>query len=122
MKKIIILSSLLGLIMLSFIILPFILAEETTTEPIFDTEEYSDIFNRSGDAYEHLLDDLCGMMEIAERFKDTDYHYTESDMEEIVMRDGINGTQEMIDIFNHLLNLTKSDIEQWQEKEINVES
>jgi hypothetical protein len=69
--------------------------------------EYVSIINRTGDGYEHTLDDLCGMMEIAQRFRDDpDYHYDPADMDHIIMRDGINGTQELIDLYNELLNAT----------------
>ena len=69
--------------------------------------EYVSIINRVGDSYQHTLDDLCGMMEIAQRFRDDpDYHYDPADMDQIIMRDGVNGTQELIDIYNELLNAT----------------
>ena len=69
--------------------------------------EYVSIINRVGDSYQHTLDDLCDMMEIAQRFKDDpDYHYDPADMDRIIMRDGINGTKELIDIYNELLNAT----------------
>ena len=69
--------------------------------------EYVSIIDRMDDSYEHTLDDLCGMMEIAQKFRDDpDYHYDPADMEQIIMRDGINGTQEMIAAYNELLNAT----------------
>jgi hypothetical protein len=69
--------------------------------------EYVSIINSVGDSYQHLLDDLCGMMEIAQRFKDDpDYHYDPADMDRIIMRDGVNGTEELIDLYNELLNAT----------------
>jgi len=69
--------------------------------------EYVSIMNRVGDSYQHLLDDLCGMMEIAQRFRDDpDYHYDPADMDHIIMRDGVNGTKELIDLYNELLNAT----------------
>jgi hypothetical protein len=69
--------------------------------------EHVSIINSVGDSYQHLLDDLCGMMEIAQRFKDDpDYHYDPADMDRIIMRDGVNGTEELIDLYNELLNAT----------------
>lgn len=69
--------------------------------------EYVSIINRVGDSYQHTLDDLCSMMEIAQKFRDDpDYHYDPADMDQIIMRDGVNGTQELIDIYNELLNAT----------------
>ena len=69
--------------------------------------EYVSIINRVGDSYQHTLDDLCGMMEIAQRFRDDpDYNYDPADMDHIIMRDGVNGTEELIDIYNELLNAT----------------
>jgi hypothetical protein len=69
--------------------------------------EYVSIINKVGDSYQHTIDDLCGMMEIAQRFRDDpDYHYDPADMDHIIMRDGINGTQELIDTYNELLNAT----------------
>jgi hypothetical protein len=73
--------------------------------------EYVSIINRMGDGYKHTLDDLCGMMEIAQRFRDDpDYHYDPADMDHIIMRDGVNGTQELIDTYNELLNATLQEI------------
>jgi hypothetical protein len=69
--------------------------------------EYVSIINKAGDSYQHTIDDLCGMMEIAQRFRDDpDYHYDPADMDHIIMRDGINGTQELIDTYNELINAT----------------
>ena len=70
--------------------------------------EYVSIIDRVGDSYQHTLDDLCGMMEIAQRFRDDpDYHYDPADMDHIIiMRDGVNGTKELIDLYNELLNAT----------------
>lgn len=69
--------------------------------------EYVSIINRVGDGYQHTIDDLCGMMEIAQRFRDDpDYHYDSADMDRIIMRDGVNGTEELIDVYNELLNAT----------------
>ena len=77
-----------------------------------EVNEYVSIINRTGDSYQHLLDDLCGMMEIAQRFRDDpDYHYDPADMEYIIMRDGVNGTQELIDLFNELINATMREAE-----------
>lgn len=74
--------------------------------------EYVSIIDRVGDSYQHTLDDLCGMMEIAQRFRDDpDYHYDPADMDHIIMRDGVNGTQELIDIYNELLNATMREAE-----------
>jgi len=74
--------------------------------------EYVSIMNRVGDSYQHLLNDLCGMMEIAQRFRnDTDYHYDPADMDRIIMRDGVNGTKELIDLYNGLINTTMREAE-----------
>jgi hypothetical protein len=74
--------------------------------------EYVSIINRAGDGYQHTVDDLCGMMEIAQRFRDDpDYHYDPADMDHIIMRDGINGTQELIDTYNELINATMLETE-----------
>ena len=74
--------------------------------------EQVSIINRTGDSYQHTIDDLCGMMEIAQRFKDDpDYHYDPADMDHIIMRDGVNGTQELIDLYNELLNATMREAE-----------
>ena len=79
-------------------------------------EKYLDILEQLDSSYKHVLDDLCGMMDIAMKFKDSKYNYDPSEMERIIMRDGINGTQEMIDLYNNLLNVTKTDIEAWNSK------
>jgi len=69
--------------------------------------EYVSIIDEVGDGYQHTLDDLCGMMEIAQRFRDDpDYNYDSADMEQIIIRDGVNGTEELIDAYNELLNAT----------------
>ena len=74
--------------------------------------EYVSIMNRVGDSYQHILDDLCGMMEIAQRFRnDPDYHYDPADMDRIIMRDGVNGTKELIDLYNELINKTMREAE-----------
>jgi hypothetical protein len=74
--------------------------------------EYVSIIDEVGDGYQHTVDDLCGMMEIAQKFRDDpDYHYDPADMEQIIMRDGINGTQELIDAYNELLNATIPETE-----------
>jgi len=74
--------------------------------------EYVSSINRVGDSYQHLLNDLCGMMEIAQRFRnDTDYHYDPADMDRIIMRDGVNGTKELIDLYNGLINTTMREAE-----------
>ncbi|MEM2546669.1 MAG: hypothetical protein QXM37_03460, partial [Candidatus Bathyarchaeia archaeon] len=64
----------------------------------------------AGESYRHLIDDLCGMMEIAEKFReDPEYTYSPVDMERIIMRDGYNGTDELITVFNKLINKTLQD-------------
>jgi len=78
----------------------------------FEVESYLDIINRVDDSYKHVLDDLSGMMDIALRFRDDpNYDYDPSDMDRIVMRDGVNGTREMVQLFNELVNRTLTDIE-----------
>jgi len=85
----------------------------------FQTENYLDTITRMKGSYEHVLDDLCGMMDLALKFKDDpDYNYDPSDMERIVMRDGVNGTEELIGIYNELLNTTLNDVKSLQ-KEFN---
>jgi hypothetical protein len=74
--------------------------------------EYVSIIDEVGDGYQHTLDDLCGMMEIAQKFRDDpDYHYDPADMNHIIMRDGVNGTEELIDAYNELLNATIQETE-----------
>lgn len=81
----------------------------------FEVESYLDIIDRVDDSYKHVLDDLSGMMDIALRFRDDpNYNYDPSDMERIVMRDGVNGTREMVELFNELTNRTLTDIETFQ--------
>ncbi len=79
-----------------------------TTIPI-QLQEYLNIINRLDDCYKDVLDDLCDMMEIALKFRDDpNYNYDPSDMERIIMRDGVNGTQELINLFNEIMNATRS--------------
>ena len=74
------------------------------------TQKYLNAINRLDDCYKHVLDDLCGMMDIALKFRDDpNYNYDPSDMNRIVMRDGINGTQELINLFHELTNATRND-------------
>jgi len=74
--------------------------------------EYVSIIEEAGEGYQHTLDDLCGMMEIAQKFRDDpDYNYDPSDMDYIIMRDGVNGTEELIDAYNELINTTIRQIE-----------
>ena len=73
------------------------------------TQRYLNIINRLDDCYRDVLDDLCGMMELALKFRDDpNYNYDPSDMKRIIMEDGVNGTQELIDLFNELMNVTRS--------------
>jgi len=73
------------------------------------TQRYLNIINRLDDCYRDVLDDLCGMMELALKFRDDpNYNYDPSDMKQIIMKDGVNGTQELIDLFNELMNVTQS--------------
>ena len=75
------------------------------------TQKYLNMINRLDDCYKNILDDLCGMMDIALKFRDDpDYNYDPSDMKRIVMGDGINGTEELIDLFHEIINATQSDI------------
>jgi hypothetical protein len=75
-------------------------------------DDYVSIIDRVGESCHHLIDDICGMMEIARRFRDDpDYHYNPADMDRIIMRDGFNGTQELIDVFNRLINATMREAE-----------
>ena len=78
----------------------------------FEAQKYLNIIDRVDDGYVHVVDDICGMMDIALRFRDDpDYNYDPSDMDRIIMRDGVNGTQEMVDVFNDLMNTTLTDME-----------
>lgn len=78
----------------------------------FDAQKYLDSINRLDDCYGNVVDDISGMMDIALRFRDDrDYNYDPSDMDSVVMRDGVNGTQEMVDLFNDLMDTTLTDIE-----------
>lgn len=78
----------------------------------FDAQKYLNSINRLDDCYGNVVDDICGMMDIALRFRDDpDYNYDPSDMDRVVMRDGVNGTQEMVDLFNDLMDTTLTDIE-----------
>jgi len=75
------------------------------------TQKYLNMINRLDDCYKNILDDLCGMMDIALRFRDDpDYYYNPSDMKSIVMRDGINGTEELIELFHEIINATQNGI------------
>lgn len=95
---------------LSAIILSSTLGLAATTS--FRTERYLDIIDSMDEGYKHVLDDLTGMMELALKFRDDpDYVYDPSDMDRIVMQDGHNGTQELIDLLNEFINTTESDIE-----------
>ena len=97
---------------LTTLALATILGSTFLTAFSFQPQKYINIINKTDDAYEDTLNDLCDMMEIAEKFRDDpDYNYDPSDMERIVMRDGVNGTQEMIDVFNELMNVTESDVD-----------
>jgi len=72
------------------------------------TQKYLNIVNRLDDCYRDVLDDLCDMMELALKFRDDpSYNYDPSDMERIIMDDGVNGTQELIDLFNEIMNITQ---------------
>ena len=78
----------------------------------FEAQKYLNIINRLDDCYGNVVDDICGMMDIALRFRDDpDYNYDPSDMDRIVMSDGVNGTQELVDLYNDLMNTTLTDIE-----------
>jgi len=70
------------------------------------TNEYVSAFRKMENAYKNLVDDLMSAMEVAERFKDPSYNYDPRDLVEAVNMDGRNGTQELIDVFNELMNLT----------------
>ena len=75
------------------------------------TQKYLNMINRLDDCYKNILDDLCGMMDIALRFRDDpNYNYNPSDMKSIVMRDGINGTEELIELFHEIINATQNGI------------
>lgn len=69
--------------------------------------EYLSAFKKMDSAFKALMDDITGMMEIAERFKDPNYNYREADMEHIINRDGRNGMRELIDIFNEIIKITE---------------
>ncbi len=75
------------------------------------SRKYVDMIGRLGGCYRHVLDDLCGMMDIALKFRDDpQYNYDPSDMEMIIMRDGVNGTQELIDLYNEFMNAIQTDL------------
>ncbi|MEM1531190.1 MAG: hypothetical protein QXH19_03670 [Candidatus Bathyarchaeia archaeon] len=69
--------------------------------------EYLSAFKRMDSAFKALMDDLTGMMEIAERFKDPNYNYKEADMEYVISRDGRDGLRELIDVFNEIIKITE---------------
>ena len=96
---------------LSVVFLMFLSGSTMLTAAIhIQTQKYLNIINRMDDCYKHVLDDLCGMMEIALKFRDDpNYNYDPSDMKRIIMKDGINGTQELVDLFHELINATKND-------------
>ena len=71
-------------------------------------ESYISKVKRLESGYRHLVDDVAGMMEIAERFRDPDYNYSPEDMNRVVMRDGVNGTQELLEVFNDLIDLVEN--------------
>lgn len=69
--------------------------------------EYLSAFKRMDSAFKALMDDLAGMMEIAERFKDPNYNYKEADVERIINRDGRDGLRELTDVFNEIIKITE---------------
>jgi len=90
-----------------------------TVNSNIQVSKYLDLIGRMDDAYRHFMDDLCGMMDLALKFKDDPgYDYDPSDMERVVMRDDVNGTQELIEVYNELLNTTLNDVKSLQ-KELN---
>ncbi|MCS7120882.1 MAG: hypothetical protein NZ952_06755 [Candidatus Bathyarchaeota archaeon] len=93
--------------------LPLNLVLSTVSEaPKINPEKYINVLNKAEKAYKDIINDLCGMMEIAERFRDDpSYVYDESHMKSIIMRDGVNGMQEMLTVFNDLVNMARSDME-----------
>ena len=96
---------------LSVLVLMLLSSSTILTAAIhIQTQKYLNMINRLDDCYKHVLDDLCGMMDIALKFRDDpNYNYDPSDMNRIVMRDGINGTQELINLFHELINATRND-------------
>lgn len=99
----------LSLSMLLLILLSSSITIATTIH--IQSKKYVDMISRLGGCYRHVVDDLCGMMDIALKFRDDpEYNYDPSDMEMIIMRDGVNGTQELIDLYNEFMNAIRSDL------------
>ncbi|MBS7641540.1 hypothetical protein KEJ12_07930 [Candidatus Bathyarchaeota archaeon] len=70
-------------------------------------DEYSSAFRRLNNAFRDLMDDMAGAMSIAEKFKDINYNYDPRDLESAINRDGRNGTREMMEIFEDLIDITR---------------
>ena len=81
---------------------------QTASVYVSMVESYISKVKRLESGYRHLVDDAAGMMEIAERFRDLDYNYSPEDMNRVVMRDGVNGTQELLEVFNDLIDLVEN--------------
>ena len=88
--------------------LSLILVSISQAPIIYDTliNEYASAFRKMENSFKNLVDDLVSAMEVAERFRDPRYNYDPRDLAEAINRDGRNGTQELIDAFNELMNLT----------------
>jgi len=100
------------IISLSVLLLILLSSSMTIATTIhIQSKKYVDMIGRLDRCYRHVLDDLCGMMDLALKFRDDpEYNYDPSDMEMIIMRDGVNGTQELINLYNEFMNAIQSDL------------
>lgn len=94
-------AALLSLMLSLFISQPYI----THYSSIID--EYSSAFRRLNNAFRDLMDDLDSSMSVAEKFKDINYNYDPRDLENAINGDGRNGTQEIMEVFEDLLDTTR---------------
>lgn len=76
-------------------------------QAIYDmlVNEYTSTFKRMDRAFKSLMDDLASAMDLAEKFKDPNYNYDPKDLEEAINKDGYNGTRELLNVFEDLLNI-----------------
>ena len=97
---------------LSLNILLFILLSSSVfgTATIYvQSQRYVDAVKKMDRCYRHVIDDLCGMMDIALKFRDDpNYCYNSSEIARVVMMDGVNGTEELISLFNDLMELIRN--------------
>ena len=73
------------------------------------SQRYVDAVKKMDRCYRDVIDDLCGMMDIALKFRDDpNYRYNSSEINRIVMMDGVNGTEELINLFNELMEIIRN--------------